>query len=106
MDSLENILDLSLWLRTFPIYPNIIKRLNFYTEKNIIKLTASKSDHISQCYYIFQILSEWGNKMEAPQIIAGIGKVQYERKEGNTNERGQLSICPQTSLSSIINSQH
>ena len=43
--------------------------------------------------------------MEAPHhnIIAGLGKKQNEKKEGCTNERGQiLSICPQTSLSSII----
>ena len=53
IDSLEYILDLSLWLQTFQIYPNIIKRLNDYTEKNILKLTASKSDHISQSYYVF-----------------------------------------------------
>ena len=54
--------------------------------QNILKLTASKSDHISQSYYVFKIFSERGNEMDAPQNYCWFSKSvirdergQYER---------------------------
>ena len=47
-----------------------------YTEKNILTLTASKSDHISQSYYVFKSLVSGAIKWRLHKIIAGLGLVK------------------------------